>query len=407
MIKEATKPSLISQRTQNLGTEHAFLVLAEVNRLVAQGKDILSFSIGQPDFRTPKNICDAAKDAIEDGQHGYTPSAGIGSLREAVVNYFKRTRNLHYHMDDIVVSSGAKPFIMYAIMSTTDAGVGHEVIYPSPGFPIYESQITACGAIPKALYLREEHDFGFGAKDLEDQLTPNTRLLILNSPHNPTGRTLSAVEMEGIAEVLQAYPQCWVLADEVYSQMVHDVPFASIAQVKGMQERTILLDGLSKSYAMTGWRMGFMANAQMASYFSTWVTNTESCANALTQWAGIEALNGDQAACQEMMSSFTRRRDLMLHGLNQLPGISTKKAGGAFYLWPNVSELCRMVEVKNAEALRVRWLHEAGVAVLADVQFGQPLAEEGDHIRFSYAAKDDVILAGIKRLAAWIDKAKQ
>ena len=397
----------LSKRTQNLGTEHAFVVLAEVNALIAQKKDILSFAIGQPDFRTPPNICSAAKQAIDDGHHGYTASAGILPLRQAISHYFQRTRGLHYEVDDIVVANGAKPFIMYAMLALTDVGVGHEVLYPAPGFPIYESQAIACGTVPKPLYLRETSAFGFSMQELEAQLTQNTRLFILNSPHNPTGRTLSVEELAGIAEVLQAYPKCWVLADEVYSQMVHDAPFASLAQVESMHERTIVLDALSKSYAMTGWRVGFAANAALAPHFSTWVTNTDSCTNVISQWAGVEALNGDQAPCREMMASFTRRRNLMLEGLNKLPGIHTKKAGGAFYLWPNVSELCAMVGAEDAEALRVRWLHEAGVAVLADAQFGQLLPEEGFHVRFSYAAKDEAILAGLQRLGAWIEKARR
>ena len=317
----------------------------------------------------------------------------------------QRTRGLAYSPEDIVVANGAKPFIQYAVASTTDYGAGDEVIYPTPCFPIYESQVLANGAVPIALPLREANDFGFTAAELEAVLTPNTRLLILNSPHNPTGRTFTPRELAEMAEVLQKYPQCWVFSDEVYAQMMHGDTFMSIAQCPGMQERTILLEGLSKSYAMTGWRLGFAANRALAAHFSTWVTNTESCANAITQWAGVEALNGDQGPCREMMGSFTRRRDLMLKELAKLPGVSTKKAGGAFYLWPNVTELCRKVGVENAEALRKRWLHEAGVAVLADAQFGQPLAGEGAHVRFSYAAKDDAIVAGLGRLADWIAKA--
>ena len=399
--------SPISQRTLSLGTEHAFLVLAEVNGLIDQGRDIISFAIGQPDFATPKNICAAAKQAIDQGHHGYTPSAGIPELRQAVVEFHQRVRGLDYDPEDIVIASGAKPFIMYTILATTDHGAGHEVLYPTPGFPIYENQIAACGAVPVPLPLLEREAFAFDINDLRDKLNANTRLLILNSPHNPTGRSLVQSELETIAEVLHDYPDCWVFSDEVYSRMVHDGEFASIAQLPAMRERSVILDGASKSYAMTGWRLGFAANKILAPYFSTWVTNTESCASSISQWAAVEALTGDQSAHYAMMQSFTRRRNLIYRGLNELEGIIALKPGGAFYIWPNVSELCAMVGVDSAEALRKRWLYEADVAVLADSQFGQPLSSEGHHVRFSYATADDKIEIGLQRLADWIKRAKR
>ena len=397
----------ISQRTQNLGTEHAFLVLAEVNGLIAEGRDIISFAIGQPDFATPENICTAAKQAIDAGKHGYTPSAGIPELREAVVNFHKRTRGLDFDADDITVSGGAKPFIMYSIMATTDHGAGHEVLYPTPGFPIYESQIKACGAVPVGLPLVEREAFSFDLNVLKEKINANTRLLMLNSPHNPTGRTLSRAELEQIATILRDYPDCWIFSDEVYSRMVHDDEFASIAQIEGMRERTIILDGASKSYAMTGWRLGFAANKALAPYFSTWITNTDSCASSITQWATVEALNGDQSEHERMMQSFSRRRDLIFAVLNELEGIHALKPGGAFYIWPNVSELCEMVGAENAEALRKRWLYDANVAVLADSQFGSPVPGEGAHVRFSYATADDKIEEGLQRIADWIKQAKR
>lgn len=397
----------ISQRTRHLGTEHAFLVLAEVNQLLAQGRDIISFAIGQPDFRTPDNICSAGKAAIDSGRHGYTASAGIPELRQAAADFLNRSRALHYTAEDIVVASGAKPFIMYTILATTDFGAGHEVIYPTPGFPIYQSQIKACGAVPVALPLRERAAFAFDLEDLGDRLGPHTRLLILNSPHNPTGRSLKRSELAAIAELLQDYPDCWVFADEVYSGMVHDDEFVSIAELPGMRERTVVIDGVSKSYAMTGWRLGFAANPTLAPYFSTWVTNTDSCASAISQWAAVEALTGDQSEHRAMMASFARRRDLIHAGLNQLSGVQALKPGGAFYIWPNVSELCAMTGCVNAEALRRRWLHEAEVAVLADSQFGTPVAGEGHHVRFSYATAEARIAQGLERLADWIRHAQR
>ncbi len=392
----------VSERTRNLGTEHAFVVLAEVNRLVAQGGDIISFAIGQPDFATPPNICDAAKRAIDQGHHGYTPSAGIPELREAVVDYLARSRGVTYRPEDITVANGAKPFIMYTLLAVTDHGVGHEVLYPRPGFPIYDSQIIASGARPVALPLLESEAFSFSIDELASLINANTRLLILNSPHNPTGRSLAQPEIGDIADILRDFPQCWVLSDEVYSRMVHDGEFASIAGEPGMQERTILLDGASKSYAMTGWRLGYAANVPLAPYFSTWITNTDSCANSIAQWAGVEALNGDQTEHQRMMASFTRRRDRIVAGLNGLDGVRALRPGGAFYIWPNVTELCRLTGMGSAEELRRRWLHEAGVAVLADIQFGVPPQAQEHYVRFSYAVSEAQIDEGIRRLRDWI-----
>lgn len=392
----------VSDRTRNLGTEHAFVVLAEVNTLIAEGKQILSFAIGQPDFITPGNIMDAAKRAMDDGHTGYTASAGIPELRKAAADYLSATRGIDYTPEDITVANGAKPFIMYSVLAVTDHGAGHEVLYPTPCFSIYESQIVASGAVPVALPLLEREAFGFDLDDLKAKINANTRLLMLNSPHNPTGRTLTREELGAIAEVLADYPECWVFSDEVYSQMVHDEPFVSIASLPGMEERTIVLDGLSKSYAMTGWRLGYAANRLLAPYFTTWVANTDSCANHITQWAGVEAITGDQSEHRAMMDSFTRRRNLIVEGLNTLPGIHCLRPGGAFYVWPNVSELCQRTGCADAEALRKRWLYEANVAVLADSHFGPPVPGEGQHVRFSYAASEDNINQGLEKLRQWI-----
>lgn len=397
----------ISRRTRELGTEHAFLVLAEVNQRLAEGHDVISFAIGQPDFRTPDNICSAAKRAIDAGRHGYTPSAGIPELRAAVADFHRRLRALDYGPDQIVVGGGAKPFIMYTLLAVTDHGAGHEVLYPSPGFPIYESQIRACGALPVPLPLLEREAFGFDLSDLQAKLNENTRLLILNSPHNPTGRTLSRDELAAIADLLRDYPDCWVFSDEVYSTMVHDGEFASIARQPGMFERTVVLDGVSKSHAMTGWRLGFAANPILAPHFSTWVTNTDSCASVISQWAAVEALTGPQDEHRRMMASFARRRDLIVDGLNRLDGVSALRPGGAFYVWPNVSELCAMTGCADAEQLRRRWLVEADVAVLADSQFGTPVPGEGQHVRFSYATAEARIVEGLERLADWIRRARR
>jgi len=397
----------ISHRTRSLGTEHAFVVLAEVNQLIAKQRPVISFAIGQPDFVTPANIRRAAARALDEGKTGYTASAGIAELRTAAAAALSRTRKVAVAPDDVVIANGAKPFIQYAIAAVTDHGAGHEVIYPAPGFPIYGSMAEAMGAVPVPLPLLEREAFSFDLNALKERLSPRARLLILNSPHNPTGRTLTRPELKAVADLVRPYPDLWIFADEIYSAMVHDGEFASIGSLPGMLERTILVDGASKSYAMTGWRIGWAANRLLAPYFSTWVTNTDSCASSIGQWAAVEALTGPQEEHRAMMESFTRRRNLIFEGLNTLEGVHALKPGGAFYIWPNVTELCAMTGCPSAEALRKRWLYDANVAVLADSQFGPPVSGEGHHVRFSYATSEPNIHDGLERLRGWIKRAKR
>jgi aspartate aminotransferase len=392
----------ISRRASELGTENAFVVLAEVSRLQQQGKDVISFCIGQPDFPTPVNIQDAAVKAIRDGKHGYTPSAGIVELREAVAKSISRSRGIKVSPDDVVVGAGAKPFIAYTILSVTDHGAGDEVIYPNPGFPIYESQIRAMGAAPVPIYLREARGFNFDPNELESKITAKTRLLILNSPQNPTGGIIPRKDMEAIAAILSKHPQVWIFADEVYSRLVYDGEFVSLVQFPGMLERTILCDGASKTWAMTGWRLGYAVNKALAPVFTRWVTNTESCASHISQWAVVEALNGPQDDAKRMRDSFLERRNLIVRLLNEAPGVTCQSPGGAFYVWPNVTEACAMIGAKDSEEFRVRLLNEAGVAVLADIHFGPRVPDEGQHIRFSYAASNKAIEQGVARMAEFI-----
>ncbi|MDW8468996.1 MAG: pyridoxal phosphate-dependent aminotransferase [Burkholderiales bacterium] len=395
----------ISRRAQTLGTENAFVVLAEVNALVRAGRDIVSFCIGQPDFPAPENVQEAAIRAIREGRHGYTPSAGIDELREAAARYMGAMRGgLPIRAEDVVVGAGAKPFIAYAILSTTDYGTGDEVIYPNPGFPIYESQIRACGAVPVPLHLREARDFAFDPEELERLVTPRTKLLILNTPHNPTGGVLGREVLEAVAEILRRHPQIWVYADEVYSRLCYAGDFFSIAQLPGMYERTIVCDGASKTWAMTGWRIGFAANPVLAPVFTRWVTNTDSCASQISQWAALEAIVGPQEAVRAMRESFRERRDLIVRLLNEVPGVACRTPGGAFYVWPNVTEACRMIGAADSEEFRKRLLAEAGVAVLADIHFGARVPGEGQHLRVSYAASREAIEAGVARMADFVRK---
>lgn len=392
----------ISRRARELGTENAFVVLAEVNKLIREGRDIISFCIGQPDFHTPVNVQDAAIKAIRDGKHGYTPSAGILELRQAVATNMSASRGVDVQPDDVVVGAGAKPFIGYTILTVTDYGAGDEVIYPIPGFPIYESQIKANGAVPVAVHLREALNFSFDPQELADKITSRTKLLILNSPHNPTGGIIPPRDLEAIAEILRRHPQVWVFADEIYGRLVYDGEFASIASLPGMLERTIISDGASKTWAMTGWRLGFAANRKLAPYFTNWVTNTESCASQISQWAGVEALNGPQQDAQRMRDIFFERRNLIVKLLNQVPGVTCQSPGGAFYVWPNVTEACALVGARDSEDFRRRLLNEAGVAVLADIHFGPRVPNEGQHIRFSYAASNEAIEKGVERMVDFI-----
>lgn len=392
----------LSRRGEVLGTENAFVVLAEVNALARSGRDIVSFCIGQPDFPTPGNVQDAAIAAIRAGKHGYTPSAGIDELRGAVARDLGTRRGIEVDPEDVVVAGGAKPFIAYAIASVTDFGSGDEVIYPVPGFPIYESQIVANGALPVPIFLRESRDFAFDPAELEAKLSEKTRLLILNSPQNPTGGVLDAEALDAIAAILAEHPQVWVYSDEIYSRLVYDGRFASIASRPGMQERTLIVDGASKTWAMTGWRLGYAANRALAPALTRWMTNTESCASQISQWAALAAIDGPQDAVTLMHTRFRERRDLIVRLLNEVPGISCRSPGGAFYAWPNVTEACRIVGAADSEAFRKELLHEAGVAVLADTHFGRRVPGDGQHIRLSYATSTQAIEEGVRRIAAFV-----
>jgi aspartate aminotransferase len=397
----------LSKRAESLGTENAFVVLAEVAELVAKGGDVVSFCIGQPDFLTPPHIREAAIRAINEGKHGYTPSPGIPELRRAVADYFTKTRGVAVEPEEVVCACGGKPFIGYAIVSVTDYGAGHEVIYPNPGFPIYGSQVVAQGAVPVPLDLRESRQFNFDPEELRAKVNENTRLLILCSPHNPTGSIMSRADMEAVAEIVAPYENLWVYADEVYSLLVYEGEFTSIAAVPGMRERTIMVDTASKTYAMTGWRIGYAANQRLAPVLTKWITNTDSCPPHPNQWAVVEALTASQAPSEEMRDVFRQRRDRIVEGLNRIDGFRCLLPGGAFYVWPNVTEACRMVGAADSEEFRRRLLYEAGVAVLADIHFGTRVAGDGEHVRFSYASSFEAIDQGLERITDFMAKNKR
>ncbi len=394
----------ISKRTQALGTENAFVVLAEVNRLIADGRSVVSFCIGQPDFLPPDHARVAAIEAICLGKTGYTPSAGIAELRAAVAEDFSASRGVEVAPNDVVVGCGAKPFIAHTIHTVTDHGEGHEVLYPNPGFPIYESITKAAGAVPVPLDLYEKDDFSFDLDDLASKITSKTRLLILCSPHNPTGAVLPGNVIEGIAELMREHPQVWIYSDEPYSKLVYDGPLRTIEAEPDMLARTVIVDCTSKTYAMPGWRLGYAANRQLAEHFTRWNTNTDSCPPAPSQYAALAALRASQQCVDEMRQSFHERRDLIVGLLNEIPGVTCKVPGGAFYVWPNVTEACERTGIANSEELRSRLLHEAGVAVLADIHFGRRIAGEGQHVRFSYATSREGIIEGCGRMADFLQK---
>jgi aspartate/methionine/tyrosine aminotransferase len=394
----------ISQRTQYLGTENAFVVLKEVNELLAKGKDIVNFCIGQPDYDTPNHIKQAAIQALGEGKTGYTASNGIPELREAVASYLSTTRGINVNPNSVVIANGAKPFIGYTILSVTDYGNGNEVLYPNPGFPIYESLIKAYGAVPVPLPLLESKDYAFDVDYFESKINKKTRLIILNSPHNPTGGILKKNTLEKIAEIVNQYDNLWVYSDEIYSQMTHDGEFTSIASCPGMQERTIMVDGASKTYAMTGWRIGYAYNDKLAPHISRWITNTDSCAAHPNQYAATAALLGPQDESKKMMESFKRRRDIIVDGLNEIPGVKCSKPGGAFYAWPNISDTCDLVGLRDSELFRKELLNNVGVAVLSDIHFGHKNKGEGEHIRFSYATSEIKIREGLQRIKAYVEE---
>ncbi len=380
----------LSEKMNRLGTETAFEVLARAEALAREGRDIINLGIGQPDFKTPPHVVEAAIKALHDGHHGYTPSPGILPLRESVAADLHRRRGVEISPDRIVVVPGGKVTMFFAILMFGEPGV--EILYPNPGFPIYESVIQFSGATAVPTPLLEDRDFSFDAGAVLDQVTADTRLLILNSPANPTGGAMPRDEIDKLVKGLVDHPQVAVLSDEIYSRISYDGrEHVSLLDYPEIADRLILLDGWSKTYAMTGWRMGYAVwPAALVEGATRLAVNCHSCVNAATQYAGIAALDGHQDAVDDMVRAFEERRRVIVDGLNAIPGFRCRTPGGAFYAFPNVQGTGL-----DARSLQRRLLEEAGFATVAGTSFGH--LGEG-FIRFSYANSIDNIQEALKRI---------
>lgn len=378
----------LAHRMSRLGTETAFEVLARAKQLEAKGKEIIHLEIGEPDFDTPKNIVDAGIKALKEGYTHYGPSAGLPEVREVIAKYISKTRNINVNPDQVVVTPGAKPIMFFSILALAEEG--DEVIYPNPGFPIYESVINFIGAIPVPIQLREENDFRLDTDELKKLVTDKTKMIIINSPQNPTGGILTKDDLKVIAEIALS-KDIMVLSDEIYSRTIYEGEHHSISSFPGMQERTIILDGMSKTYAMTGWRLGYgVMREDLAVLIAKLQTNSNSCTATFTQRAGIEALTGPQNEVNKMVSEFKRRRDVIVEGLNSIPRISCKTPQGAFYVFPNIKQVGW-----NSKKLADHLLEDGGVAVLSGTSFGE--YGEG-YLRISYANSVENIKRGLERI---------
>lgn len=378
-----------ADRMSLLGTETAFEVLVKARALEAQGRDVVHLEIGEPDFDTPRHIVEAGQKALDEGYTHYGPSAGLPELREAIAKDVADLRGISANADEVVVTPGAKPIMFFTILAL--AQEGDEVIYPNPGFPIYESVIKFSGAKPVPIPLKEERDFSLDVNELKDLVTDRTRLIILNSPQNPTGGIVPEADLKAVAEIAVAngIP---VLADEVYSRMLYDDNFHSVSVYDGMKDLTIILDGFSKTYAMTGWRIGYgVMPTDMAAHITRLMTNSNSCTAAFTQRACLAALQGSQDETDKMMAEFKKRRDIFVAGLNDIPGITCRTPGGAFYLFPNITGLG-----KSSKEVADFLLYEGNVASLAGSDFG---AYGEGYVRFSYANSVENINKALERVA--------
>lgn len=392
----------LAERMARLGTEMAFEVLADVERLRALGKHIVNFGIGEPDFPTPENIKQSGIRAICDDRTHYTPSAGLESCREAVARYVARHKGAEVSPEQVVITPGAKPIIFFSILAGVNAG--DEVVYPNPGYPIYESMINYVGGTAVPLPLLESKEFSFDIEDLRSRVGDRTAMVILNTPSNPTGGVIGPDDLREVARLAVEH-DFWVLCDEIYSRLTYDGEFVSAARFEEMRDNLILMDGHSKIYAMTGWRLGYgVMNEEMAWAVSRLMTNSAACTTTFVQIAGIEAYDGSQEAADAMVREFRERRDLMTDLLNDIEGISCRRPAGAFYLFPNVTGVCQAKGLEGAEGLQRRLLEEADVAVLARTCFGpRNEGEDQEYVRLSYATSKETIREGLRRVRSWVE----
>ena len=381
----------LAKRIERLGTETAFSVLAKAKGLEAAGREIIHLEIGEPDFDTPAHVVEAGCRALRTGHTHYTPTAGIPELREAIAGDVARSRAIDVEPEQVVVTPGGKPIMFFSILALVDEG--DEVLLPNPAFPIYESMVNFVGGKPVFVPLRQEHGFRFDLDEFEAGLGERTRLVILNSPANPTGGVLTADDIVGLADILRGRPDVYVLSDEIYSRLLYTDEFASIASEEGLgpDGRTIILDGFSKTYAMTGWRLGYgVMPVPLADEVAKLQVNSNSCTSAATQYAGLAALQGPQDAVDSMLAEFLARRDLIVAGLGELPGVDCIKPQGAFYAFPRITETGH-----RADDLADQLLEEAGVACLSGTAFGRH--GEG-HLRLSYANSRENISLALERM---------
>jgi len=385
----------LARRMSRLGTETAFEVLNKARALERDGKSVVHLEIGEPDFDTPANVIDAGVDALRKGWTHYGPSAGLPELRQTLAEYVSRTRGVQVSSEEVVVVPGGKPIIFFTILALVDDG--DEVIYPNPGFPIYESMIHYVGGRAVPVHLKEDRDFSLDVNELAALITDRTRLIILNSPQNPTGGVMERSDIEQIAKVI-GDRNIMVLSDEIYSRLLFDGgQHFSIMSVPGMQERTILLDGFSKTYAMTGWRMGYgVMRPDLAAHMTRLMTNSNSCTASFTQVAGIEAITGDQSSVDHMRDEFQRRRDMFVAGLNKVKGFSCRMPKGAFYAFPNIT-----ATGWKSKPLADALLEQAGVASLSGASFGE--YGEG-YLRFSVANSLENLQLALDRIDGWTRK---
>jgi aspartate aminotransferase len=386
----------LASRMNGLGTESAFEVLVRARALEAQGKDVVHLEIGEPDFATPPNIVEAATRALREGWTHYGPSAGLPQLREAAASNAAQHLGVSVDPAEVVITPGGKPIMFFTILALVEEG--DEVLYPNPGFPIYESMIRFVGGKEIPYGLREDHDFDVNVDEILEKLTDRTRLVIVNSPHNPTGGVMERAEIARLAKAL-VDRDIFVLSDEIYDRLIYEGEHASIAQFPGMKEKTIILNGFSKTYAMTGWRMGYgVMRADLAQQVTLLMTNSNSCTASFTQIAGVEALRGPQDSVDKMREEFRRRRAVIVDGLNKIPGFSCRQPHGAFYVFPNIRGTG-----KSSRQIADALLTEAGVACLWGTAFGD--WGEG-YLRFSFANSVENIQKALERIQSWMAKNK-